>query len=471
MNLDLLTFASLAVSLHILGLLAAVHAIVRTRTPQGAVGWAVALISLPYLTLIPYLFLGHSRFRGYIVAHRRRRARWRDGHRTQDGRGLTQALHPGCQRHLALARMMRRPFLGGHTLDLLENGRATFDAILADIAQARHYVLAQFFIFHDDAIGGEFAQALIACARAGIAVHVLYDGIGSHDLPKRYIQRLQDAGVQVHAFATRAFINRFQLNFRNHRKIVVIDGDCGYVGGHNVGDEYLGRKPPLSPWRDTHLRVRGPAVDDLQRSFAGDWHWVTGAVLPLRVPAGDAGAASCLVLSTGPADRQETCALIFVSLIHSARRRLWLTSPYLVPDAAVMAALRLAVLRGVDVRILIPSRPDHRIVFAVSSLYAHEAMGAGIRIYRYQPGFMHQKVALIDEDTALVGSMNLDNRSFRLNFEIGVLGVDDDFAGRVEAMLERDFARAVRTTQADFARLAPLQRIGMHVARLFDPLL
>nr|WP_206064186.1 cardiolipin synthase [Oleiagrimonas sp. C23AA] len=467
----MLTLAGVAVTLHLLGLLAAVHAVIYTRTPQGAVGWAVALVSLPYLTLIPYLFLGHSRFHGYIVAHRRRRARWRDGQGRPSSHTTHGPPHANCQRLDALARLMGRPFRPGHALKLLENGRTTFDAILADIARAEHYVLAQFFIIHDDAIGTEFADALIQRARAGVAVHVLYDGIGSHDLPSRYIGRLRAAGVKIHAFATRTFTNRFQLNFRNHRKIVVVDGDCGYVGGHNVGDEYLGDKPPLSPWRDTHLRIAGPAVDELQRSFAEDWYWVTGTALTLRAPRSNEGGASCLALSCGPADRFETCSLAFVALINSARKRLWLTTPYLVPDNAVMSALRLAVLRGVEVRLLLPARPDHRIVFAVSSLYAHEAIGAGIAVYRYRAGFMHQKVALIDDDTALVGSMNLDNRSFRLNFEIGVLTVDEDFAARTEAMLARDFARARRVTPSDYARIAALRRVGMHVARLFDPIL
>jgi cardiolipin synthase len=320
-------------------------------------------------------------------------------------------------------------------------------------------------------LGKRMQQALIDRVRAGVDVCVLYDGIGSHALPNEYVETLQEAGVIIHSFATQRRSNRFQLNFRNHRKIVVVDGMRGYVGGLNVGDEYLGLSPPLAPWRDTHLEIEGPAVADLQRSFAEDWHWVTGELPPLLKPQQQVGNAHTLIVATGPADRQETCSLFFVSLIHAARHRLWITTPYFVPDQAVMSALRLAVFRGVDVRVLIPCRPDHRTVFLATSLYAHDAVLAGIRVFRYQPGFVHEKVLLVDDDTASVGSMNLDNRSFRLNFEIGALNVDPEFAGEVEAMLCDDFAHAHEVTAAEYEKAPYLRRLAMHVARLFDPVL
>jgi cardiolipin synthase len=300
---------------------------------------------------------------------------------------------------------------------------------------------------------------------------VLYDGIGSHALPRRYVETLRAGGVAIHPFATQRRHNRFQLNFRNHRKIVVVDGAVGYVGGLNVGDEYLGLKPPLAPWRDTHLELRGPAVGELQRSFAEDWHWVTGALPPLRTPPPGDGAAHTLIAATGPADRQESCSLFFVAASNAARRRLWLASPYFVPDHAVMAALRLAVFRGVDVRVLIPSRADHTAVFLSSTLHAHDAVRAGVRMFRHHPGFMHQKVLLVDDDTAAVGSMNLDSRSFRLNFEIGALNVDRGFAAEVEAMLRNDLAHCTEITVAEYDNAPWPRRLAMHVARLFDPVL
>ena len=448
---------ALLVLLHLAGMVAAMHAVMNTRTPQGAFAWALGLVLLPYITLVPYLYLGRSRFHGYVDLHRLRREQMQAMADITLESGASSL--GACERYAEIAHMLRTGFHAGQQLRLLVNG------------EAKHCVLVQFFIIHDDMLGRRMQQALLERARAGVEICVLYDGIGSHALPHQYVETLREAGISVHPFATQRRSNRFQLNFRNHRKIVVVDGVRGFVGGLNVGDEYLGLKPPLAPWRDTHLEIVGPAVADLQRSFAEDWHWVTGALPPLLRPNPGAGHTHTLIAATGPADRQETCSLFFVALIHAARRRLWITTPYFVPDQAVMSALRLAVFRGVDVRVLIPSRPDHHAVFLASGLYAHDAVRAGIRMFRYTPGFLHQTVVLIDDDTASVGSMNLDNRSFRLNFEIGALNVGREFAAQVEAMLREDFSHAHEVTEAEYLKAPYPRRLAMHVARLFDPVL
>jgi cardiolipin synthase len=458
--------------LHAAGVVAAVHALMHTRTPQGAVAWVFGLVLLPYFTLLPYLFLGSKRFSGYVEMHHSRLARLR---RLDDPAQLALSAeyppHSGAQRYQAISKMLGAPFLSGHRLRLLVNGAASFEAMFAAIAGAEHYVLVQFFIIHDDELGQRLQGALLERAAAGVSVHVLYDGVGSHDLPPTYGAVLRAGGVHIHRFATRRWRNRFQLNFRNHRKVVVVDGWRGFVGGLNVGDEYLGRKPPLAPWRDTHMELQGPAVADLQLAFDENWQWITGQPLTLLAPRASGGEATSLIAATGPADAQETCSLFFVQAIHAARHRLWLTTPYLVPDSAVNAALQLAVFRGVDVRILIPAIPDHRTVFLASTLYAHESVRAGIRVFRYQPGFTHQKVLLIDDDTAAIGSMNLDNRSLRLNFEITALNIDTAFAAEVEQMLLADFEQAVEIDAADYERQHYLYQVLIHVARLFSPVL
>ena len=212
-------------------------------------------------------------------------------------------------------------------------------------------------------------------------------------------------------------------------------------------------------------------VADLARLFADDWQWITGTTPPLHPAPPAAGSARVLAIACGPADPQETGSLFFTAAINAARRRLWITTPYFVPDSAVRAALRLAVLRGVDVRVLIPARPDHRTVFLASTLHAHHALRSGVRVFRYQPGFVHQKVLLVDEDCAAVGSINLDSRSFRLNFEVSALVLDRDFAAKVEAMLQADFAQARAVDEREYLAAPYLRRVAMHVARLFDPLL
>jgi cardiolipin synthase A/B len=451
--------------LHLLGIFAAMHAVMHTRTPQGAIGWALGLLLLPYVTLLPYLYLGSIRFRGYLTRHQ---ARLPSSSQANVDENASAA---GCARFAAVSALQGRPFRGRHRLRLLIDGEAAFDAMLAAMAAAEHCLLVQFFIFHDDNLGRRVQQLLLQRAAAGVRVCVLFDGVGSHDLPGHYVDTLRAGGVAIHPFATRRWRNRFQLNFRNHRKIVVVDGACAYVGGLNVGDEYLGLKPPLAPWRDTQLELRGPVVTDLQQLFAEDWQWITGAPPPLLPSPPCNGDADALIVASGPADAQETCSLFFTAAINAARERVWLSTPYFVPDHAVLAALRLAVLRGVDVRVLIPARPDHHTVFLATTLHAHHALRAGIRIFRYQPGFLHQKALLIDNDSAAIGSMNLDSRSFRLNFEVSALVVDRAFAGEVATMLTADFSRARAIDEREYLDAPYLRRVAMHVARLFDPLL
>lgn len=470
----------LMAAVQLCGLVAAGHAVFTVRTSQGAIAWAMALVFMPLLTLLPYLVFGRSRFDGYIRARRLANAEMHKAIANLDWRpwveeALAVADTPARPNPLrAFARLAETPSLAGNRARLLIDGEATFEAIFQAIDAAREVILVQFFIIHDDTLGRRLQAALMARAAAGVQVFLLYDAIGSRALPRRYVRRLREAGVQVRAFAARSgFINRFQMNFRNHRKILVVDGRIGFVGGLNVGDEYLGKRPPLSPWRDTHLELSGPALTCLQESFAEDWYWATHRLPPLLLPKDfeGIGEMTCQVVASGPTDRAETASLFFVQAINLAKRRIWLTSPYFVPDEAVFAALRLAVLRGVEVCLLLPARPDHRIVFAASSLYARAAAQAGVRVFRYQPGFMHQKVLLIDDELAAVGSANLDNRSFRLNFEVMVLVADHGFADQVARMLEADFARAVELDPENGPKPRHLHRLGMRVARLVAPVL
>lgn len=475
---DLLHLGPWMVLIHLIGLIAAGHAIMSVRTSQGAIAWAIALVGLPYFTLIPYLFLGRSHFTGYVRARRQRNSQMRSDSAEPDWRKLqaqlevpnSTPLHPGIYALTALTGM---PFLAGNRVHLLIDGTQTFAAIFTAIEAAQSYVLIQFFIVRDDHLGRELRDLLLRKSAAGVQIYFLYDGIGSRALPKRYIEELLTGGVHIREFATtRRIAHRFQLNFRNHRKTVVVDGQCALIGGLNVGVEYLGELPPLAPWRDTHIEVCGPVVACIQFVFLEDWYWVTQKLLTVKLPRPVADAhMHCQLIPSGPADNQETCSLFFVDTINSARERVWITTPYFVPDEAVFAALRLAVLRGVQVRVLMPSCSDHRVSFEAGLLYAYVAIGAGIEVYRYGPGFMHQKVILIDDIAAAIGSANLDNRSLRLNFELMLLTVDRHFAMQVEHMLLADFSVSIRVHAEDYTRTPAWRRFGMHIARLFAPIL
>ena len=470
-------FAYLIATIHALGVLAAIHAVLTVRTAQGALAWGLSLFFMPYLTLLPYLVFGRSRFDAYVKARRQADKEMHHAMAEQDWRPWVEEakaahLSPAYDRLRALPRLSHLPGLIGNRVELLIDGEATFAAIFAALASAQQVILLQSFIIRDDRLGRRLQDVLLERAAAGVQVHVLYDGVGSHSLSAAFIDRLRRGGVQIHAFPTRAgLFNRFQLNFRNHRKIVVVDGEIGFLGGFNVGIEYLGQKPPLAPWRDTHIEVSGPVLTSLQESFAEDWFWATREVPPLLLAEQYAeDGMLCQLLTSGPADAQETCSLFFVTLINAARRRVWITSPYFVPDEAVLAAMRLAVLRGVEVRVLLPSRPDHRVVYAASSQYAEDAVRAGICIYRYQPGFVHQKVVLVDDDMTAIGSANLDNRSFRLNFEVMLLTIDSALAEQVEQMLLADFEQSLEQTAAG-SKVNGLQRLVRRLARLLSPVL
>ena len=466
--------AALVVLFHLLGFFSSIHAIMSTRTEQGAVAWAVSLNAFPYVAVPAYWVLGRSRFEGYVTARRGE---------MEEIAGVTaaataavrefemspEAVTPAAR---AAQRLAGMPFLHGNSLDLLVDGDATFSSILDGIDAAEDYVLFQFFIVHDDEIGRKIKEHLIARAKAGVRVYFLYDEVGSHDLPKAYKRELTDAGAEVSAFNTRQGAgNRFQINFRNHRKVVVVDGKVAWVGGHNVGDEYLGRDPKFGHWRDTHVRIEGPAALGAQLSFAEDWYWATERRLELDwhpVASAD-GDVSVLILPSGPADEYETANLMFVHAINLATERIWIASPYYVPDRPVITALQLAGLRGVDVRILIPDEPDHLGVYLAAFSNLDEAGQSGVKFYRYQDGFLHQKVMLIDDRYATVGTANFDNRSFRLNFEITAAVADHDFASEIERMLEDDFAHSRLMAPGEYDAKPWWFRFGVRLARLTAP--
>ncbi len=469
-----LIFAVAYLALELAALAAAVHAVMHVRTAQGATAWLVALLTVPFIALPLYAVFGRRRFLGYVVARRAGDAAIADvgrQFRGQTGTPLEADIDRSNRRYAGFETVAGTPFLAGNRSELLVDGKATFEAIFRALAEAEHYVLVQFYIIRADTIGGRLREELLACLARGVHVYLLYDGVGSYGLPRRWLQPLVDAGAEVSAFTgTTRRTRRLQVNFRNHRKLVVVDGQAAFVGGHNVGDEYLNQHPVLTPWRDTHVAVRGPVATATQLPFVQDWYWSTGAVPavswnPRPLPAGE----DVLSLPSGPADELEAGSLMFVHAIHSARGRLWIVSPYFVPNGSIIDALKLAAYRGVDVRILIPGITDNRIVALAGRAYLPELIPSGVRVFRYQAGFLHQKVMLIDDDLAAVGTANLDNRSMRLNFEHTLVFADAGMAVRMEAMLEADFAASeeLEALEADPWWL----RAASRGARLLAPVL
>jgi cardiolipin synthase len=463
-----------AIASHVLGVLGAIHAVLTARTSQGATAWALCLVFMPYLALPAYAVFGRGKFVGYVKARRAG-----DSQIDHLARALEKKMRVFRNRddevdpnYYGLEQLAKMPFTSHNDGRLLINGREAFDAMYAGIESAQDYILVQFYIIQDDNVGRDFKSRLEQKARDGVRVYVLYDEIGSYNLPKSYRRALVESGAVILPFRTsRGLRNRFQINFRNHRKIVVIDGNSAFVGGMNVADPYLGEHPRLGKWRDTHMEVSGPVVQAIQFAFLEDWYWATGDIpeLDWTPRPASSGNRNALALASDPSDIMETCGLFFVHVINAARKRIWIASPYFVPDLSQIYALQLAALRGVDVRIILPERPDHVLVYLSGFSYIAEAEPAGVKFYRYEPGFMHQKVILVDDDLAAVGTANFDNRSIRLNFELMVMFANREFAAAVSSMLENDLAHCRQVTSEELAQHGFWFRFAVRLARLAAP--
>lgn len=458
-----------------LGIAAALHALLNSRSSQGAIAWCLFLVTMPLLALPLYLIFGQNKFRGYIDARRNDNKKLHaiSSKLVSYSPAHTADFDPGQESYTAFEALTGMPLTKCNEVELLIDGQATFDAIFNAIDSATDYVLVQFFIIHDDELGRELQQHLIKKQKEGVPVYLMFDAMGSHSLSAAYLDEMTSVGIKVSAFrTTKGPANKLQLNFRNHRKIVVIDGHSAFVGGHNVGDEYMGRDKTFGAWRDTHVRVRGPAAICAQLSFIEDWFWATKDVPDLKwepqVP--ENGNHRVMVIPSGPADTIETCNLLFVHAIHNAQKEIWISSPYFVPDEEVITALQLAALRGVDVRILLPAQADHMLVYLASFSYLDVLDLPGISFWRYDPGFLHQKVILSDQ-IAIVGTANADNRSFRLNFEISMLFADADFVSQVRRMLEEDFKNSHLTSADDYHKAPLYFKAGVKFARLLSPIL
>ncbi len=463
--------------MHVLGALCSVNAVMSTRTPQGAIAWGVSLNTFPYLAVPAYLVFGQSKFDGYeLLRHQQMLSEDQTDNEVVQSlreKGLLLEIEsPELRSHqILLENLAQMPITRANDADLLIDGKQTFEAIFQSIAKAEEYILVQFYIMRDDELGNRLKDALIEKAREGVRVYFLTDGLGSRKLSDAYLNQLREAGVETAAFLTAGSGNRFRVNFRNHRKIVVVDGKEAFVGGHNVGDEYVGKHPTLTPWRDTHVGLRGPVVLECQVSFLEDWRWASGRVpelnwTPEAAPEGDIFG---LCLPTGPADGFETGTLMLLSLINAARERIWIASPYFVPDEQFISALQLAALRGVDVCVIIPENNDDSLVDLTSYSYLVELEKVGVKLFRYQPGFMHQKVMLIDNATSTIGTANFDNRSMRLNFEVTILLYDVDFAQKVESMLTTDLEHCRPFPASDYTESGLPFRFFVRVARLLSP--
>jgi cardiolipin synthase len=455
--------------------------LIKKRDPTTAVAWCLVVLLVP--------MLGSLLFWGFGFNYLQRRVKRKSSQRQSLG-----AEHPPARREakrgagadkqasgpaLPLADVALAvnafPVSPGNAVRLYNDTRDAYEELLGAVASARHHVHLEFFIFRSDDAGRRLVALLTEKARAGVQVRLLYDSAGTLWLARSMIEPLIRAGGLIRDFLPinplRSWI---RINLRNHRKIVVVDGAVAFTGGMNIGDEYLGRSKRFGYWRDTFLRVEGPAVAGLQRIFMEDWHFAAQELLegesyfpPLPVRGEDV----IQVVDSGPDQEVNSIRELYFAAILSARKRLWIASPYFVPDAGILDALRLARLRGADVRLLCLERPDHYLSFYAGRYYWSDLLAMGGRVYQYTRGMMHSKIVLVDDRWAMVGSANLDNRSLHLNCEVGCVLYSSRLIGAVEAIFQGDLREAVPLDPEAFAKRALLVRVVENACRLFAPVL
>ncbi len=454
------------------------------KNPSKTIAWLLVLFLLPVFGFFLYLFLGQNVRKKRIfkkkknkdlmyfenLAHLQREAIIENGIFDNEVSFVKRRLIS------LILNNAKSPITANNRTTLLTNGEETFTSIIEELKKAKHHIHLEYFIIKDDEIGGVIKNILMDQARKGIEVRVIYDSVGSWRLSRRYLREMREAGVQIHAFLPVYFplLSR-ELNYRNHRKIIVIDGKIGFLGGINIGDEYLGKNPYLGFWRDTHLKIEGESVYHLQKLFLSDWNFVTKQEIPFtRVyfPRLDYyGAQLVQIMSSGPDSDWESIMQAYFVIISSAEERIWINTPYLVPGESVMTALKTAALSGIDVRIIIPNKPDHITVFWASMGNVEELLRAGVKVYRYNKGFIHAKTLLADGIAASVGTANMDIRSFQINFEVNAFIYDHSIVEQMENDFLIDIADSEEILLEDYLKRPFLNKFKEAAGRLLSPLL
>lgn len=457
--------------------------LVEFRHPSKSVAWLVILFVLPIVGFIMYYFLAKQytqrrkvRYKGEQMIEKTQYFIYKQSKVVRNIEDLSNhQFHHEKRLFGLLKNIPDAPITGCNETVILTNGDETYPAILEAMEQAEHHVHVEYYTIRSDIIGNQFKDVLIRKARQGVEIRVIYDGIGSYDLKKSYIEELIKAGVKVGCFLP-PFIALFdkRINYRNHRKIVVVDGKKGFLGGINIGDEYLGKDTKLGFWRDTHMYFQGDAVYFLQQTFLRDWYFVMGERIKdesYYPPHECLGDEQVQVISSGPDKHWDAILEMMFAAITTAKQRIWIASPYFIPDETLLMALKTAAFSGVDVKILYPAVPDSILVKYASISYFEELMQAGVRFYVYKKGFIHAKVLLIDHLLTSVGTANMDMRSFFSNFEINAVMFDLKTIHRIEKDFHQDFLDSEELLLHDFEKRSRIQRGKEVAARLLSPLL
>ncbi|WP_075982676.1 cardiolipin synthase [Bacillus massilinigeriensis] len=466
-------------------LLAAIVIFLERRDAGSTWAWLLVLFFIPGLGFFLYLLLGQNLTRSRLF-------QWEDKKKV----GIEQLISSQIQqlegnefefrsdtakssRDMIHMLLMNNDAVltQDNRVKIFTDGQEKFTSLLKDIKSAKNHIHLQYYIFKNDGIGKEVIEALTRKAKEGVTVRILYDELGSRRIPKKAFKNLREAGGEVEVFFPSRFrFFNLRMNYRNHRKLVIIDGKIGYVGGFNVGDEYLGLNKRFGYWRDTHLRITGTAVHAIQTRFILDWNQASYRhdinYEANYFPEEDStGTVSMQIVTSGPDSEWEQIKNGYIKMISSARRSVYIQTPYFIPDASLLDSLRIAALSGVDVRIMIPNKPDHMFVYWATYSYIGEMLKAGAKVYIYDNGFIHSKMIVVDGKISSVGTANIDVRSFRLNFEVNAFIYHKTTARRLTDSFRKDVQLSYELTMKKYMQRPLIIRFKESISRLIAPIL
>ena len=455
--------------------------------------WLMVIALMPYIGFILYLIFGRDGRKHRVFAEKSRKDEalldqylemedyadtfWRQQTRYVAQENIMQMQGAEHMNDLVYLNFFsgNGAFTSNNNLTLYHDGNSAFDALLADIAAAKKFIHIQYYIFRNDSTGKRLISALAEKASEGLEVRLIIDGIGNFMNPSFLYRPLINAGGQLGVFLPSGFI---RINFRNHRKIAVMDGVIGHIGGMNIGDEYLGLSKRFGFWRDTHLRMTGDSVHHLNLRFMMDWNFcVPSRALTLnaryfpRSPYESGSGVRMQVVCSGPDTRYPSIHYGYNKMLTEANKSIYIQSPYFVPDESMFVALKMAALAGLDVRIMIPANPDHPFVYWAALSYLGELIEAGVRCYEYENGFLHNKVIMIDSKVCSVGTANMDVRSFKLNFESNAFIYDEAITIELEEAFMRDIGYSRQLTLDAYLNRSKWTKIKESLSRLLSPLL
>ncbi|MEE0247673.1 cardiolipin synthase [Peptacetobacter hiranonis] len=483
-NLPLSLFEIVLTAIYLINFILVVDLIFRgKRNIDNTLTWIVILVLVPPVGFILYAMFGRSIAKKNMFSVKEKEDKVIKDKILESYVEIESNLDPYLDENkdiiYTLANSNNAHFTADNDVDIYPESNLFFNSLLEELKKAEEYINIQFYIFKDDRIGKEIIEILKEKAQSGVEVRLLYDAVGGRNLSRKAVKEMKEAGVQVANFFP-SFLNiiNFNINFRNHRKIVVIDGKVGFVGGFNVGDEYLGRDPKFGEWRDTHIRLTGSCVIDLSMRFLLDWRYTTKENLDLakyftKKREKSTGNVGIQIVSSGPDITElDEIKYGYMKMIQKARDYVYIQSPYLILDKTLMETLKVACLSGVDVRIMIPSKPDHPFVYWASYSYAGELLDYGAKIYTYgEDAFLHAKTIVYDDSVASIGTANMDIRSFELNFEVNAFIYSEEKAREQRMIFEKDIENSREITKEIYESRSTYIKIKESISRLLSPVL